>query len=250
MNELILHHEYNQYPDIITYDKKNPKLRSPYATNDLFFNQTRETFMDIDNYRNFIRNCETRFRASAEYKAIKSYLIEYNGIDRCQIMGNITVEDAEIELHHNIIGLFDICILISSHIVNTVGMISSFDLIQHLVEVHKENIVPIVFLCKTAHQMFTNDPEAYIGPEMTYGRWWELLERYKYGITYDIANKVVTYLRRAQENCPPSVQLPTQEQILSWAMYNETCESTPLEDLGALPNMDEFEGGFYNYEFY
>lgn len=249
MNELILHKEYNQYPDIITIDDKNPRLRSPYATTDLFFYQTRETFMDIDNYRNFIKNAESRFRSCAEYKAIKSYLIEYNGIDRCQILGNITVDDADIELHHNIIGLFDICILVSSHIVNTVGMITTYDLIQHLIEIHKDNIVPIVFLCKTAHQMITNDPDAYLGPEMTYGRWWELLKRYKFGITYDIANKIVTYLRKAQDNCPPSVQLPTQEQILSWAMYNEQAECASWEDLGPLPNMEEFNGGFYEYGF-
>jgi hypothetical protein len=205
--------------------------------------------MDIDNFRNFIKNSESRFRASAEYKAVKSYLIEYNGIDRCQIFGNVTVDDADIELHHNIIGLFDICIMISSHIVNTVGMITTFDLIQHLIEVHKENIVPIVFLCKTAHQKFTNDPDGYLGPEMTYGRWWELLDRYKFGITYDIAQKIVNYIQRAQSNCPPSVQLPVQEQILSWAMYNEMSECTPTEELGALPNMDEFEGGFYEYGF-
>ena len=38
--------------------------------------------------------------------------------------------------------------------------------------------------------MFTNDPEAYIPPDMTFGKWWELLSKFRYGITYDIANKI------------------------------------------------------------
>ena len=43
MNELVttpVHHEYNTFPEVITYDDKNPMVHSPYATSDLFFYQT------------------------------------------------------------------------------------------------------------------------------------------------------------------------------------------------------------------
>ena len=56
MNELSVNTQYNEYPEIITYDEKNPTIRSPYATFDLPFYQTRETLMDVDTYRNFLRN--------------------------------------------------------------------------------------------------------------------------------------------------------------------------------------------------
>ena len=68
-SELQINHEYNQYPNIITYDDKNPCVRSPYASFDLFFYQTKESFQDIDTFRNFLKNAESRFRASKEYKA-------------------------------------------------------------------------------------------------------------------------------------------------------------------------------------
>ena len=139
MNQLVIRKEYNQYPEIITIDDKNPTLSSPNAVIDLPFYQTRETLMDVDTFRSFLRNAERRFRASREYKAYKSYLIEYLGINRCQIFGNITTEDADIELHHNVLGLFDICLLITSHVINTVGMISTFDLIQLLIQEHWYN---------------------------------------------------------------------------------------------------------------
>ena len=91
MNELsVINQEYNQYPDIISFDDKNPTVRSPYAVTDLLFYQTRESLQDIDLFRNFIRNAEMRFRSSREYKAYKAYLIEYLGINRCQVFGNIT----------------------------------------------------------------------------------------------------------------------------------------------------------------
>lgn len=246
MNELIqAEKQYNQYPDIISFDEKNPTVRSPFAVTDLFFYQTRDTIQDIDLFRNFLRNAESRFRASREYKAYKSYLIEYLGINRCQVFGNITMEDADIELHHNIIGLFDICLLITLHTINTVGKITTFDLIQLLIMEHWNNRVGVTFLSKTAHQMFTNDPNGYIPPEMTFGAWWELLDKYKYGITYDLANKIIKYISKYKDKLPLSVDIPHQEQIIGYAYFNEY--GWPKEDCGYLPAGEfvETEGGTY-----
>lgn len=233
MNEIVvINQEFNQYPDIISFDEKNPTVRSPYAVTDLPFYQTKETLQDIDIFRNFLRNAETRFRSSREYKSYKAYLIEYLGINRCQIFGNITMDDADIELHHNVLGLFDICLLISLHTINTVGIISTFDLIQLLIMEHWNNRVGVTFLSKTAHQIYTNDPEGYIPPEMTFGAWWELLNNYKYGITYDLANKIIKYIKKYQDKMPVSINLEQQEQILSYAYFNEY--GTPIQDCGYL----------------
>lgn len=241
MNELVVQSEYNEYPEIISYDDHNPTLRSPYSEFDLPFYQTRETLMDVDTYRNFLKNCEMRFRARPEYKAYKAYLIEYLRIDRCQIFGNITIDDADIELHHNVLGLFDICLLISSHIVNTVGVITTFDLIQLLILEHYENRVGVTFLSKTAHQKFTNQPDAYIPPQQTFGKWWELLTKYKYGITFNLAKKVVEYLQKAANDLPANIDIPQQEEILNFAWANEYGES--FENLGSLPNQEDFMNG-------
>ena len=252
MNEIAVRNNYNPYPSVITFNDSNPTIRSPYATLDLQFYQTKETLMDVDTYRNFLKNAESRFRASREYKAYKHYLMDM-GMDRCQIMGNVTSEGAEIELHHNVLGLFDICLLISSHIINTVGVISTFDLVQLLIQEHWANRVGITFLSKTAHQIYTNDPDGYIPPEQTFGRWWELLDRYRYGTTVDIANKIIKYSQKYQDNLPTSIRIPQQEEILSFAHYNEY--GWPQEQCGYLPNNDEFNqpviesGGFEAYGF-
>jgi hypothetical protein len=247
MNEIIVQNQYNQYPDIIVYDQKNPVLSSPYADTDLLFYQTRDTLQDVDVFRTFIKNAESRFRARPEYKAYKSYLIESLGINRCQVFGNITTDNAEIELHHNVIGLFDICLLITLHIVNTVGYISTFDLIQILIMEHWSNRVGITFLSKTAHQIYTNDPDAYIPPDMTFGRWWELLNNYRYGITFSIATKVLNYIKKYQEQLPISINIQQQEEILNYAYFNEY--GMPKSECGDIPNNEEFEGGYSDYGF-
>lgn len=236
--------EYNQYPEVIVFDEKNPTIRSPYAVTDLFFYQTRETIQDIDIFRNFLRNAETRFRASREYKAYKSYLIEYLGINRCQIFGNIDMESADIELHHNVLGLFDICLIIALHTINTVGAISTFDLIQLVIFEHWNNRVGVTFLSETAHQIYTNDPDGYIPPEMTFGAWWELLSNYRYGITFDIANKVLKYIKKYQNQMPVSINLEQQEQILNFANFNEY--GCPAEDCGSFVFEEKNNNGGYS----
>lgn len=238
-NELILQTKYNAYPDLIQYEAINPTIRSPQAVTDLFFYQTKETLMDVDTYRNFLKNVESRFRASREYKLYKHYLIECLGIDRCQIFGNISVDDAEIELHHNVLGLFDICLLISSHIINTIGIITTFDLIELLIREHYANRVGITFLSKTAHQKFTADPDAYLPPDMTFGKWWELLSLYRYGITYDIASKVIKYINKYNKELPPSVRIMQNDEILSYSYYNEY--GMDPSKVGMLPYKQEFQ---------
>ena len=206
---------------LVTVDDINPKLSSPRSEFDLSFYQTRESIADPERYKSFLKNAERRFRASKEYKLYKSYLMDL-GFDHCQVMGNIESGDnVDIELHHNILTLFDICVLISEHVLNTRGFISTFDLIQLLIMEHQNNRIGVVFLSTTAHELYTNNPNAYIPPSMTFGKWWELIERYKYGITYDIANKLVHYINKYQNEIPCSINIIQQEQILNFANFNE-----------------------------
>lgn len=220
--------------DIITNEDTNPKISSPKATYDLYFCQTRETLSDPERYLSFIKNAERRFRASPEYKQYKNYLMSL-GFDHCQVMGNIESGDkTEIELHHNVLGLFDICVLICEHILNTIGKITTFDLIQLLIIEHRNNRVGVVMLSTTMHQMYTGDKEGYIPPEMTFGKWWELLAKYKYGITYDIANKVIKYLNKYAQQMPISIHPQMQEQLLNFAYYNQY--GIPADKIQIIPN--------------
>lgn len=220
MNELQNINQIYEY-DIITLNDKNPTLSSPNDSLDLSFYITKETIHDPEEYKSFLKNAERRFRACKEYKDYKAYLMSL-GFDHCQVMGNIeSDEQVDIELHHNVLNLFDICILICEHVLNTIGYISTFDLIQLLIMEHQNNRVGITFLSTTAHEMYTNNPDAYIPPEMTFGKWWELLQRYCYGITYEIAQKIIRYIGKYQNQIPLSINILQQEQILNFAYYNQ-----------------------------
>lgn len=234
--------QYNYYPDVISYANFNPTIRIDGAPIDLMFYETKETLLDVEVYRDFIKSAVSMFRATEYYKAYKSYLMSM-GLNRCQVMGNITDEDAPIELHHNILNLFDIALMICEHVVNTVGIICTYDLVQLLILEHQANRIPIVFLSETAHQMYTVDPQGYLPPDMVMGRWWELLEKYKYGITLEIAYKVMNYIKKYRNQLPVSIDVIQQEEILNFAIYNEC--GMPASQCGFLPYEGEFEDGYY-----
>ena len=113
--KLVVHHEFNEFPNIIQYDDINPTISSPNALCDIQFYMTKETLLDVDLYRQFISNAVMRFRRSRAYKDIKSGLMGM-GMDHCQVLGYIKDEEmANIEMHHNIIGIRDIALMITAY---------------------------------------------------------------------------------------------------------------------------------------
>lgn len=215
---------YNPLPGIETYQENmNPILSSPNSTFAIPFYQTRENLMDIDTYRIFLKNCESRFRHSETYKNYKGYLMS-QGMNRCQIHGfiNSDMDGVDIEMHHAILTLFDICLLITEHILNTVGYVSTFDVVQALKEEHKANNVAVVMLSKTPHQVYHSDPYSFfIHPKMCFGNWPRLIEKYKYGLTQDLAFKLLGYLKKAiaTDETTDSGLLDLRDHIREWSSY-------------------------------
>ena len=131
-----------------------------------------------------------------------------------------------LEMHHNFLTIFDIALLITEHVINTVGKISTFDLMYLLEIEHREHRVPLVMLSETAHQMYHNNEDLIIPASMTTGNWLELLQRYNKGITLRIAEKVSNFINESINNEPTNSQvlkelLSVKEYAESWGRYNE-----------------------------
>ncbi len=215
--------DYNKIPDIENFieDDINPTIYSDNCPYQLPFYQTRETLINIEDYKKFLDNSISRFRHSKTYKHYKGYLIDL-GLNRCQFHSNITNEMATIEMHHNMITIYDIAIIITEHVINTKGYISSFDLVQLLKEEHKANNIQLVMLSLTPHQLYHDDPDFFIHPDMCFGNWPNLLAKYNRGITLDIAFKILFYLKKAVENnnSQDNQLLDIRDKILDWSGLN------------------------------
>lgn len=224
----------NAFPDIYFEldETQNPMVSSPNSEYSILFKQTKESLLEIDTYNKFIENAVSQFRHSRFYKLYKSYLIDL-GMNRCQYFPNITTDVLGangIEMHHNFLTIYDIALMICEHTLNTVGYITTFDLIHMLKEEHSENRIPIVMLSKTVHQMYHNNDEFIIPANQCFGFWMELLYKYSKGITINIANKVINFLQRSLEEIKGTNQesinyantlLSLRDHVYNWSIYNE-----------------------------
>ena len=71
---------YNPVPGIETYQENmNPVVNSPYSTFSISFYQTRESLMDIDTYRSFLKNCESITPATCRMKSVVLGLVRKFG---------------------------------------------------------------------------------------------------------------------------------------------------------------------------
>ena len=213
---------YNPLPNIDSINVYgNPGLHSPSSTYTVFFYETKESMLDPDVYRSFLKNVEKRVRSSTAYSNYKGYLMSL-GMDHCQVHGYINSEMADLEMHHCILTLFDIALMITEYFLNTTGYVSTFDVVQAIKQEHKENNVALVMLTKTPHQLYHNDSSFFIHPDMCIGNWPLLIEKYKAGLTQDLAFKILYYIKKAMEiGCTDdNGLLNVRDTVLDWSQKN------------------------------
>ena len=219
-------------PDIpgmqVEYDMGfNPSIQSQNCSYPLQFYATEEAFVDIEYYKRFLENAISRFRTSRTYKNYKGYLMSL-GMNKCQILGNIDENMADLEMHHNFLTIFDIALMITEHTIKTKGYISTFDLVMLLKQEHKENRIPLVMLTKTVHQLYHANEDFVIPAQYCFGYWQELLVKYNKGITRDIAYKCLNFIQKSMEveQIGTNYQLANnilqlRENIIDWSYLNE-----------------------------
>lgn len=242
----------NNIPDIeIEYDDQyNPMINSPNAPYGLPFYMTKDTMADVEVYKAFLDNAISQFRHSKTYKNYKSYLMGL-GLDHCQVLSNVTEDNVGakgIEMNHNFLTLFDIALLITEHVLNTYGYISTFDLIYLLKLEHKENHVPIVMLSETVHEMHHQNEDLVFPAQMCFGYWVELLKRYPRGITLNIAKKVINYINISINDSSLSTNatnelLGLKENIEGWGRYNEYADNRRI----GIVDVTNYNNQYNNY---
>ena len=213
---------YNPLPNIEEINiNNNPGIMSPSSAYAIFFYQTKESLMDADAYRAFLKNIERRVRTSVAYSNYKGYLIGL-GMDHCQVHGFINSTMADLEMHHCILTLFDIALMISEYYLNTTGYVSSFDVVQTIKDEHKMNNIALAMLTKTPHQLYHNDSSFFIHPDMCIGNWPKLTETYKVGLTQDLAFKILYYIRKAIQvgYTDDGGLLKVRDTMLDWSQKN------------------------------
>lgn len=210
---------YNPLPDIGTYyPNNNPTLFSPNAEYQLPFYQTKESLQDLDIYRTFIKSIESMFRRSIRYKKYKGYIYE-NGMNKSQVHGYINADMAPLEMHHAIFNLYELSLILTEYLLNTVGYVTTFDVVRLLKQEHSLNNIALVILDETSHSVYHNSSNFFIHPKMVIGNWKEFVIKYKSGFTQELAYKLLFYINKAlkTEETDDGGLLELREEIKKWS---------------------------------
>jgi hypothetical protein len=180
----------------ITELDSNPMITYNENDTSISYYQTKDSLRNPEDYKYFLKNATHAFRVSPFYKKYKCDLME-KGLNRCVVQSNLTSEHCSIEMHHNILNIFEITFMICEHMLNTVGKINTYELVSLLKEEHSLNNVPIAMITVTGHELNHANDDFFVHPDSTFGNWVELIRKYNKGMTPEIANKLIRYL----DNC-------------------------------------------------
>lgn len=170
-----------------TMNKEEPQLTNQdnsYSALDFYFSN----YYEPNKLKSFIKKCEHMIRSSEAYSKYIGDLRNNKELDRCAVLGNITDEDAEIEFHHYPFSLYDICnIVIMNRIIKKENF-TSFDICKEVLNLHSLNLVGLVPLCITEHQL-VHDGVRFIPLTSTFGKIKEFVDIYFEAIDDNLIEK-------------------------------------------------------------
>ena len=219
------------FPDtiLLDYNTSNPKLYSTTMEYSIEFGLSPENRYDYEEYTEFLNSAIKNFRSSKFYKHYKNYLYSI-GINKCAFHPNMQNDSDDnivtLEMHHCMLTIYDIAMLITEHYLNTLPKeiaFTEFDLVDIIKNEHKNNNIPIVFLCKNCHNLYHHS-FLYIEPDQIFGNYISLLLKYKNGWTNNsILEKIIRYLNRSlnsQHLKNREKLLKLRDNIINWSSIN------------------------------
>lgn len=180
---------------------KNPTVETSSEYFEVPFYKDVEYFSHLENFVGFVKAVEKVARRSKYYERYKSYIMQDLGLNYCQVLSNITVEEAPIEMHHGpILTLFDYAAIITDYLIVTEDPhITTFRVADILLEEHFNNNIQIVMLSETVHEaVHTND--IFISSKQAFGNITNFLEKYRAGLNGQQITKINRYIELSSKN--------------------------------------------------
>lgn len=144
-------------------------------------------FVDIENYKEFkkfILKIERMARQSDELKRYINYLSSELDMDKCSLLDSVNKENASIEIHHYPFTLYDITEIVIRENLRLNKGFTTFSLAKEVVEVHYKNLVGLVPLSKTVHEL-AHAGEVFINLKRVFGDIGKFVSIYKHSISND-----------------------------------------------------------------
>lgn len=182
---------------------QTPTVDSDASCFYLPFDKEEDFFSIYENEIRFYRGVEKLVRTDDYYKKYIRYLIEVVGMDSCQVMPNIKVEDKSnvtFEMHHGpILTLFDITMILCNWYRYHNIEITTFDVADRILEEHHLDRVRVVLVTKTVHKQI-HDDNIILNYQQGYGNTNAFLQAYREGVTHDIQRRINKYIEWSKQH--------------------------------------------------
>jgi flagellar biosynthesis chaperone FliJ len=149
-----------------------------------------DKFYEEKEYKKFIKNIEKLIRTSNEYRNYIEQLhntVAALNIDN--ILSYITDSDANVEFHHYPFTLYDIVDIVIIQKFFEQQNFTSFSIAKEIMELHYKNLIGIVPLTKTMHEL-AHAGELFLSSKQIFGNYKEFMKRYSEGINKDLKQKI------------------------------------------------------------
>lgn len=146
----------------------------------------KENFYDVEilfsekSKRNFIKKIERIIRSSYEYRTYIGILKNELNLTKCTFLPEIDISAIKVslEFHHYPFTLYDlVAIEIEKDIMNNKKFIDPFDIADRVMINHYKNIVGLVPLSATVHQL-VHDSKKFVNKKYIYGNYEKFIDKY------------------------------------------------------------------------
>ena len=131
----------------------------------------------------FIKRCEKIIRASNEYKEYILFLKDHIDMDKCAFFQNVSSKDSKrikIEIHHEPFTLYDYVEVVVDRFMTEGLPLYDLMISDEVMELHYLNLVGLIPLSKTIHEVVHNSTKIVIPLNMVYGDYSSFLSDDKY----------------------------------------------------------------------
>ena len=185
-------------PDII-YNRDNitPIVDATTSYYHILMYKNEEYFSNYENYVNFVKGCEKLVRTNDRYSKYINYLKKEVKLNKCQVLKNVTDEDASIEMHHGpIFTLFDICAIVLEYYLLKKWKISTMRIADTVLDEHQANRIQVVMVSTTVHEEIHNG-DLFINYHQAFGDINAFLKKYKDAISDEYREQLNRYIDRS-----------------------------------------------------
>jgi len=136
---------------------------------------------DEKSFKKYLQAIEKSVRTSFEYRALVAYLREYMDMNQCAFyknVNNIDTTKIRIEIHHEPLSLFDICLIVYNKRVAFNEPLDEEFVAKEVMYLHYNLMVGLIPLAETVHQL-VHAQYLFVPTTAVLGKYREFVNRYE-----------------------------------------------------------------------